>query len=154
MEILHYGELSPLHSDHQINNDCIIKVALSTQRQTHLQESGGGDVCTCTTLINCMQMVFSVLKGGGWWQGGGGGVARVRWLNNARIGSAGGRGVGCCGQNVLFKHARILTCFAKNISTPQRWAQNVNTRQRKQCTKALCFRLFCSANALIHRLGP
>ncbi len=35
----------------------------------------------------------------------------MRWLNKARICSAGDGGVvgGCCGQNVLFMHARILT---------------------------------------------
>ncbi len=51
-----------------------------------------------------------------------GAAVKMRGLNDTRICSAGDGGVvgGCCGQNVLFMHARILTCFANIISSAQR----------------------------------
>ncbi len=55
----------------------------------------------------------------------------MRWLNNTRIGSVGGGG-GSCGQGVLFKHARLLTCFAKIISAAQRWTKDVNEKEEQE----------------------
>ncbi len=69
------------------------------------------------------------------WEGGGGAGGRVRRHKKPPIGRpGGGRDVvgGCRGQNVLFMHARILTCFAKNISTAQRWTKDANRKQDRQ----------------------